>query len=75
MKARREAPRSTVYHTVERFKELGDAADRPRSFIPRTAKNHEKTCKGQAEVVASISLIPVWAAIVSFCINKILHLF
>ena len=33
-----KAPRSTVYHTVKRFNELGNAADRPRSGRPRTAR-------------------------------------
>ena len=30
-----EAPRSTVHQIVKRFKELGNAADQPRSGRPR----------------------------------------
>ena len=32
-----KVPKSTVYDTVARFKELGDDKDRPRSGCPRTA--------------------------------------
>lgn len=32
-----KVPRSTVYHTIKRFKELGIAEDRPRPGRPRTA--------------------------------------
>ena len=31
-------PKSTVYDTVARFKQLGDDKDRPRSGCPRTAR-------------------------------------
>ena len=33
-----KAPKSTVYHTLRRFKELGTTEDRPRSGRPRTSR-------------------------------------
>ena len=33
-----KAPRSTVYHTVSRFKELQSTDDRPRSGRPRSSR-------------------------------------
>ena len=36
-----KAPKSTVYNTIKRFKELGNASDRPRSGRPRTPRTQK----------------------------------
>ena len=50
-----KVPKSTVYDTVARFKELGDDKDRPRSGCPRTARSSSSTA---CELVLGDSIRP-----------------
>ena len=58
-----KVPKSTVYNTVARFKELGGDKDRPRSGRPCTALTPKIIKAARERVGRKMSLKKAWAKI------------
>ena len=58
-----KVPKSTVYDTVGRFKELSDDKDRPRSGRPRTTLTPKIIKAARKRVGRKMSLKKAWAKI------------